>query len=147
MQFKDMILELRYRERAPLHFWRLIRKGRVVESVELVDLLEEAVDRGVLSQVDMNKVTLADLIMRGQWRADGRQLLALVEISSVVDCDDVRDAADRAALLAKLGTPVMAVVAGASVTEQAAEMARSRNVWQVVEGQVVEPSDGCPPDS
>ena len=147
MQFKDMILELRYRARAPLHFWRLIRRGRVVESVELVDLLEEAVDRGVLSQVDMNKVTLTDLIMRGQWRADGRQVLVLVEISSVVDGDDVRDAADRAALLAKLGTPVMAVVAGASVTEQAAEMARSRNVWQVVDGQVVKPSDGCPADS
>ena len=133
MKFKDLILERRYRERAPLHFACLIRRGRAVESAHLVELLEDAVDRGVLSQDDMDEVGFADLNIRGQWRADSRQVLALVEISSVVDDYAVRCAADRAALLAKLGTPVVPMVAGVSVTDQAAEMARRRNVWQVLD--------------
>ena len=132
-------LERRYRERAHACFGRLIRKSRVLEPDELSDLLDEAADRGVLSQSDRDEVAWADLIIRGQWRTDSRQVLVLAEISWVVDRNDVRRAVDRAALLARLGTPVVPVVAGDSVTERAAEMARSRSVWQMLDGRLVEP--------
>ena len=138
-QLKGENLERRYRERAHAYFGRLLRKGRVVGSQELSDLLEEAADRGVLSQSDREEVAWADLIMRGRWRADGRQVMVLAEVSWVVDRNDVRRAVDRAALLARLGTPVVPVVAGDSVTERAADMARSRNVWQMLDGRLVEP--------
>ena len=138
-QLKGENLERRYRERAHAYFGRLLRKGRVVGSQELSDLLEEAADRGVLSQSDREEVAWADLIMRGRWRADGRQVMVLAEVSWVVDRNDVRRAVDRAALLARLGTPVVPVVAGDSVTERAADMARSRNVWQILDGRLVEP--------
>ena len=138
-QLKGENLERRYRERAHAYFGRLLRKGRVVGSQELSDLLEEAADRGVLSESDRDEVAWADLIMRGRWRADGRQVMVLAEVSWVVDRNDVRRAVDRAALLARLGTPVAPVVAGDSVTERAADMARSRNVWQMLDGRLVEP--------
>ena len=138
-QLKGENLERRYRERAHAYFGRLLRKGRVVGSQELSDLLEEAADRGVLSQSDREEVAWADLIMRGRWRADGRQVMVLAEVSWVVDRNDVRRAVDRAALLSRLGTPVVPVVAGDSVTERAADMARSRNVWQILDGRLVEP--------
>ena len=138
-QLKGENLERRYRERAPAYFGRLLRKCRVVGSQELSDLLEEAADRGVLSQSDREEVAWADVIMRGRWRADGRQVMVLAEVSWVVDRNDVRRAVDRAALLARLGTPVVPVVAGDSVTERAADMARSRNVWQMLDGRLVEP--------
>lgn len=132
-------LERRYRERAHAYFGRLLRKGRVLGPDELSDLLEEAADRDVLSQSDRDEVAWADVIMRGRWRADGRQVMVLAEVSWVVDRNDVRRAVDRAALLARLGTPVVPVVAGDSVTERAADMARSRNVWQILDGRLVEP--------
>ena len=138
-QLKGENLERRYRERAHAYFGRLLRKGRVVGSQELSDLLEEAADRGVLSQSDREEVAWADVIMRGRWRADGRLVMVLAEVSWVVDRNDVRRAVDRAALLARLGTPVVPVVAGDSVTERAADMARSRNVWQMLDGRLVEP--------
>ena len=138
-QLKGENLERRYRERAHAYFGRLLRKGRVVGSQELSDLLEEAADRGVLSQSDREEVAWADLIMRGRWRADGRQVMVLAEVSWVVDRNDVRRAVDRAALLSRLGTPVVPVVAGDSVTERAADMARSRNVWHMLDGRLVEP--------
>ena len=132
-------LERRYRERAHAYFGRLLRKCRVLEPDELSDLLEDAADRGVLSQSDRDDVLWADVIVRGRWRADGRQVMVLAEVSWVVDRNDVRRALDRAALLSRLGTPVVPVVAGDSVTERAADMARSRNVWQMLDGRLVEP--------
>ena len=138
-QLKGENLERRYRERAHAYFGRLLRKGRVLGSQELSDLLEEAADRGVLSESDRDDVSWADVIVRGQWRADGRQVMVLAEVSWVVDRNDVRRAVDRAALLARLGTPVVPVVAGDSVTERAADMARGRNVWQMLDGRLVEP--------
>lgn len=137
-ELKGQGLEYRYREHAPAYFSRLIRKCRVVGSVQLTEQLEEAVDRGVLSQRDQNSVTLADLVLRGRRLADGREVMVLVEVSWVIDRNDVRRAADRAALLAKLGTPVMPVVAGGSVTEPAAAMARSLNVQQMLNGRVLD---------
>ena len=139
-QLKGENLERRYRERAPAYFGRLIRKTQVVTSEELSGMLEDAEGRGVLSASDRDEVGWADLVLRGRWRADDRPVMVLAEISSVVDRHDVLRATDRATLLAKLGTPVVPVVAGASVTERAADMARSRNVWQMLNGRVVEPA-------
>ncbi len=138
-QLKGENLERRYRERAYAYFGRLVRKAHVLTSEELSVLLDDAADRGVLSESDRTKVALADLILSGTWRADGGQVMVLAEISSVVDRSDVLRATDRAALLARLGTPVVPVVAGASVTERAAGMARSRNVWQMLDGRVLQP--------
>ena len=139
-QLKGENLERRYRERAPAYFGRLIRKAQVVTAEELSALLEDAEGRRVLSASDRDEVGWADLVIRGRWRADDRHVMVLAEISSIVDRHDVLRATDRATLLAKLGTPVVPAVAGASVTERAADMARSRNVWQMLNGRVVEPA-------
>ncbi len=139
-QLKGENLERRYHERAHAYFGRLIRKAQVVTPEELSGMLEDAEGRGVLSASDRDEVGWADLVLRGRWRADDRHVMVLAEISSVVDRHDVLRATDRATLLAKLGTPVVPVVAGASVTERAADMARSRNVWQMLNGRVVEPA-------
>ena len=139
-QLKGENLERRYRERAHAYFGRLIRKTQVVTAEELSGMLEDAEGRGVLSASDRDEVGWADLVLRGRWRADDRHVMVLAEISSVVDRHDVLRATDRATLLARLGTPVVPVVAGASVTERAADMARSRNVWQMLNGRVVEPA-------
>lgn len=143
-QLKGENLERRYRENAHAYFGRLISKGRVLGSEKLSDLLEDAVHRGDLSQSDRYDVALADLVMRGRWLTDGREVMVLAEISSLVDLNDVRRAVDRAALLAKLGTPVVPVVAGTSVTERAADMARSQQVWQMLNGRIIEPPGDSP---
>ena len=143
-QLKGNDLERRYRERAYSYFGRLIHKSRIIEPQKLYEMLDEAIERGVLSQRDRDQVGSADLVMRGRWIADGRQVMVLAEISALVDLNDVQRAVDRAALLAKTGMPVVPVVAGASVTERAADMARSHKVWQMLNGRIIEPPADAP---
>ena len=143
-QLKGNDLERRYREHAHAFFGNLVRKCRVVGSQELSEIVDDAIDRGVLSESDRKNLMLADLVVRGRWRTDGRTVMLLAEISWTVDLSDVSRATDRAALLAKLGTPVVPVVAGASVTERAADMARSHEVWQMLNGRIIEPPADAP---
>ena len=143
-QLKGNDLERRYRERAYSYFGRLIHKSRIIKPQKLYEMLDEAIERGVLSSRDRDQVGSADLVMRGRWIADGRQVMVLAEISALVDLNDVHRAVDRAALLAKTGMPVVPVVAGASVTERAADMARSHKVWQMLNGRIIEPPADAP---
>ena len=138
-QLKGDNLERRYREHAYSYFGRLIHKSRVIGKQQLFEMLDDAVEHGVLSLGDREQVGWADLVMSGRWIADGRQVIVLAEISVLVDLNDVQRAVDRAGLLAKLGTPVVPVVAGESITDRAAAIARTRNVWQMLNGRSVEP--------
>ena len=79
-------------------------------------------------------------------RRSGEQLRTEVaklhrHVSSDLDRDDVLHAADRAA---KLGTPVLPAVAGITITGRADAMARSRNVWQILDGHAIEPLADAP---
>ncbi len=138
-ELKGDSLERRYREMAFAYFGRLIRRAHVLMAEELSDLLEEAVGRGVLSEADSDEVTWADLIVRGRRRDDGTVVSLVVEVSWGVGPHDVERASHRAALLARIASPVLPVVAGKAVTEEAARLARTQAVWQLLDGQVIPP--------
>lgn len=143
-QLKEYNLERRHRERGLAYFGSLIRKGRVLTSEEVSDLLEDAEDRGVLSRDERLDVAWAEVILSGERRTDRRPIMVLAEVSSDLDRDDVLHATGRAAMLARLGTPVLPAVAGITITERAAAMAHSRNVWQILDGHAIEPLVDAP---
>ena len=143
MQLKDIILKRRHRERGLAYFGSMIRNGRVLTSQEVADLLEDAEDRGVLSRNERLDVAWAEVILSGARRADHRPIMVLAEVSSDLDRDDVLHAAERAAMLSKLGTPVLPAVAGNTITERAAAIAHSRHVWQILDGHAIEPPAGA----
>jgi exoribonuclease II len=132
-------LERRYRERAPSYFAPLIRRAHVVEGDELVAFLEDAVDRGQITQDERTEWFLADVIVRGKWREDGRDVYLVVEASWVVDGHNVERATRRTRLLAQLGVLSIPVVAGVDITRKATELARYSKVWQVIDGQTTPP--------
>jgi len=70
---------------------------------------------------------------------DQGDVYLVIAVSWGVGKDDVERAARRAAILAKLGTPALAAVAGEFVTADAAELARTEGVWQVMDGRVIAP--------
>jgi hypothetical protein len=111
----------------------------VLSRSEVTDLLDEAVDRGLLSQDDAVEVQRADLVVHGTRRTDGTAVYLVVEVSWTVDTDDVERAAQRAAFLAKTGHIVMPVVAGEKINPAAARLAHTRHVWQVTNEEVVPP--------
>jgi uncharacterized protein YoxC len=129
-------LESRFAQRAPSYFSPLARRIQVISVNRLADLLDEAVDRDLLTEAERNDIMLADLVFTGRRRSDGELAYFVTEVSVGVGVDDVRRAADRAARLSKLGQPGVPVVAGHSILPDAAAYARESGVAQVLDGRM-----------
>jgi hypothetical protein len=138
-ELKGKSLEAEYRSKVSAYFGRLVRRVHLLSQDELATLLEDAVDRGELSEDQLEDVVLADVIVRGKRRGDGADVFLVVEVSWGVGLHDVERAVRRAALLAQIGTPAWPVVAGKWITPDAAQMARASRVWQVTDGRAVPP--------
>ena len=135
------MLELRYARRAPAYFGRVALRLRELEPAALAELLDDAVQERRLTDAERETVLLADIVLSGRRREDRAEVYLLVEVSAGVGLDDVRRAADRAAVLAKLGRPVVPVDAGRSITPDAAALADSSGVWQVLNGKTRPPAE------
>ena len=139
-ELKGDSLERRYREKASAYFGRLLRRPHVLTDDELGELLDDAVERGVLTEGEYSEVTWADAIVRGRRRGDRAQVVAVAEVSWGVGIHDVERAVRRADLLARLGFTTLPVVGGKAVTREAAELARRQGVWQLFDGRLVAPA-------
>jgi hypothetical protein len=140
-ELKGDSLERRYRDRAVSYFARLVRRCRVLSPEEVAALCEDSVAQGLLSVAEAEDVTWADLVVRGRRREDGQEVLLVVEISWGVGPQDVERAAARAALLSKAGLAALPVVAGKTITDEADRLARTRQVWQVLDGHALSPPE------
>ena len=138
-EVKGKILEADYRTKGPAYFGRLIRRPHVLTSDELVTLLEDAREHGVLSDAEVQELYDADLVVRGRRAMDGTQVYLVVEVSWGVGPYDVERAARRAALLARIGVAVIPVVAGERLTAEAGRLAQQHQVWQITAGHVIPP--------
>ena len=138
-ELKGDSLERRYREKAGAYFGRLLRRARVVPDDELNEMLDDAVERGALTEDESDEVTWADAVVRGRRRGDRAQVVAVAEISWGVGVKDVERAVRRADLVARLGFTTLPVVGGKAVTREAAELAREHGVWQLFDGRLVAP--------
>jgi len=132
-------LEAQYRVKAHAYFGRLLRRIHVLSPDELAGLVDSAVEAGILSDDQAHEIFLADAVVRGRRREDGAEVHLVVEVSWGVGPDDVERAVKRAELLAKTGLSTLPVVAGKTVTTEAARLARTWKVWQVTDGQVGPP--------
>jgi hypothetical protein len=138
-ELKGKVLEIDYRTKGPAYFGRLIRRAHILSQDELTALVEDAVDRGVLSHDQAQDIYEADVVVRGRRREDSAEVYLVVEVSWGVGPTDVERAARRATLLAKVGTPTMPVVAGQRVTAEARSLAHTQQVWQLTDGHAVPP--------
>ncbi len=127
-QFADIrgkLLEIEYRNKIGAIFGGRLRKPRVVDAGDVWDML-----RDQLGEAEIRRIVTADLIVRGGLlRAQGEgELWLVVEVSSVIDRNDVARAAERAALLRKAGLMVVPVVAGQRLTQGAVTLAEEFGV-------------------
>jgi len=138
-QTEGDLLELRYARRGAAYLSRVARRLRLMDSGVLADMLEDAVHDGRLTEAERQAVLDTDLVFTGRRREDNAEIYVLAEVSSTVDHHDIERAADRAALLEKLGRPVTPVVAGRRIDSKAVEMAGDRGVWHALDGRVSPP--------
>ena len=131
---KGMTLELRYRDRAPAYFAKILRRARLLSDSELMELLDSEKAREALSEEEREDLLLADLILWGRRKSDGAEVYLVGEVSWVVDCGDVERARRRADLLGRLGVTAIPVVAGRTLTEEADQLAREKKVLRFLDG-------------
>ncbi|MCS6924732.1 MAG: DNA-binding protein [Candidatus Binatia bacterium] len=136
---KGDVLELRYGMRGIPSIGRMLRRPHVLSSDEVYELLDSAVDRGILSLDERDQLAEADLIVSGRDQKTGTEVYVVMEVSWGVGPGDVRRAAHRAALLAKIGIPTFPAVAGREITPEAREQAARQGVWQFIDGTVAPP--------
>ncbi|MFN4294584.1 MAG: hypothetical protein ACK4JD_10675, partial [Thermoflexales bacterium] len=126
------LLEIKFREKAPAYFGRWLRRIRVVPITDIEDQLD-----AVLTDKEVNDLLALDLLVRGRPRLaepGAEEVWLAVEVSSVVDANDVRRAARRAALLRRTGLRVVPVAVGARINPAAKTLAESYRVALMQDG-------------
>jgi len=129
-------LEIEYERKAGGYFGRIIRDPQIVKLAAWEKQLSPP-----LTEEEFYDVWLADLILRGQIRKplDGQgksEAWLVIEVSVLMDVEDVERAVRRAALLRKANLLALPVVAGEEVTERALQMAEGRGVILVKDGRI-----------
>jgi hypothetical protein len=117
----------------------IARHLRVVESWSLADLMDDAVDEGRLSEADRSVISRVDVVLTGRRRKDGQDVYFVVEATADIDVHDVERIATCAALLAKLGRPVVPVVTGRRIEQEAASLAQVRGAWTILGDELTPP--------
>jgi uncharacterized protein YoxC len=145
-QLTDVVGELRgtaleqdYRTKAPAYFGQVMRGLRVIDSARLADLLDEALDRGAITDAERLDALRTDIVLSGRRRDTGAEVYLAVDASAGIRPDDVQRAIERARVLAKLGRPAYPVVAGQEMTRDAAPLAAAGGVWQLHDGRAIIP--------
>ncbi len=111
-ELKGDSFERKIKEKIASYLGRFLRRIRPIDNTRLADLLDEAVDGGVISEEDKDQVLCADGVVKGKSRKDASEAWILFEISTVVDGHDVERAVERAEILQKAvkGAVIPAVI-------------------------------------
>ena len=131
-RLKGESLEWSYRNKIYGYFGYLMRRLKVVD----LSTIDEALEMNLTSG-EFRDVFRLDLLATGQLRESpsGPEVWLAIEISSVVDSNDVDRAWRRANLIRRVGPLVLPVAAGEGVTAGAETAAREQNVVLMTDGQ------------
>ena len=122
--------EAKWRENAPAYLGSHgFRKLRVISKAVLADILDELNDKGLLSEDDREDILNVDSVATATRKADSTEIYILTELSSRLHVDDVERVVRRASLLAAaISKSCVQIVAGASIDDDALELANSSGV-------------------
>jgi hypothetical protein len=126
--FKDLLVEWRYREHAAAYLAGLIRAVTVVSRDEQKALIVDAFDRGLLSLAERDHAILADVVVRGQRCDTGSPVLLVIEVAPEIGAADVEQALHRATIWTKLGISAQPAVAGLTLSAEGERLAHDRHV-------------------
>ena len=131
-RLKGESLEWSYRNKIYGYFGYLMRRLKVVDLSTIDEALETTLAPG-----EFRDVFRLDLLATGQLRESpgGPEVWLAIEISSVVDSNDVDRAWRRASLIRRAGPLVLPVAAGERTTAGAETAARNQNVVLMTDGQ------------
>ena len=117
-RFDGKFLELKYFQQFGSWFGRYVKGARQAVLTEL-EGLGRALDEGVISQDEVERLYDLDFVVQGRSLTSQAEELLAVEVSKTVRLEDVLRAHERAATLRRAGYSATGFVGGASIEEQA----------------------------
>ncbi|MCS6994988.1 MAG: hypothetical protein NZP74_14320, partial [Anaerolineales bacterium] len=136
-ELRGDMLEIRYRQRAFSFFGRLISRAEVIELQDVLPTIEP-----FLTNAEYDDLVLLDVLIRGRLRPSFSSRVGIeevwlaIEVSGVVDRNDVERARRRADLLQKAGLKVLPVAAGPALTRGAQQAALKLGVLLQMDGRL-----------
>jgi len=99
---KGESFERRVRERAPGYFGRLIKGCKTLSAQEVAKVLEDAVDKGIISEDEKESALELDVVVTGTSKIqDGQKVVVACEVSVTAHSDDIERAFERASILSR----------------------------------------------
>lgn len=108
---KGFNYETRIIQRADAIFGRFMRRGKDVRN-EVGLLLEEAEEKGIISEKAHDDVLALDLLWGGKQKGTKADIVLAIEISWRAEANDIERAVARSETLRKAGLTALSVVAG-----------------------------------
>jgi len=122
-----------YRERACAIFGRWLDSGR--DATNLVARSSRAaLKAGGMTIAEQDSILDADLLWLGEY--EGREIFIVGEASWMIDVEDIRRAAERSAILRRLGFDAIAFAGGVEWTDEANTLARELQVLGSRDGKI-----------
>jgi hypothetical protein len=119
-------------------FGGIVRKAQWVTGEELDELIERAMEAGLLTPEEWRDLLNTDLIVRGIRK--GRRTWLAVEVSGVLDYDDFHRAIRRSQLLERItNEPAIPVIAGELCSDDLLREAKFQGAWVLLDGQTYSP--------
>jgi hypothetical protein len=132
-ELKGLSLETYYRNRAPALFGRYLTKGRDATQ-RVVELLNKALAADQISDDEYDAVLAADLLWGGEDAKTQQSVILVMEASWQVSAYDISRAAERAAILRRLGVNALPVAGGKEWTDEARRLAQIERVVTTTNG-------------
>jgi len=131
-ELKRMSLEQYYRNRARALFGRYLRNVTVTDWTDLEEQLEAVAP---LTEKEREELSVVDLLARGRRKADGQELVLVIEISWTLAQSDVERAVRRAEILTRRGIAAVAAVAGREIDNATRKAAQTAGCAVVMDGR------------
>jgi len=128
------LLESRVRERVFAYLNRFAPRLRLMTDARMADLLEDALDDGMVTATEFDQINLLDFVAQGRHRDTSESLYLAGEVSYTVADKDLDQAVDRAKLLQKAtDTPTIPVVIGKVIPDLMKQKATERGAgWALL---------------
>jgi len=134
-RFKGKDFERTVRERYYAYFGKLLRKSKLVQFEEVIPILDDAEDKGLITEEQRYSVLNLDLLVKGQVKSIHKTVILAVEVSYSLYEDDIQRATERAQILAHvLHEEVIPTVVTVEVKEEVEKLAEEKGVFLIKAG-------------
>jgi hypothetical protein len=130
---KGLCLEIRVMDHVSSLFSEHLINAKVIDQEEIKQSLSLAMKKGVISKEEIEEVLRLDLIVEGTLLSTKEPVLLAVEVSCMIDRNDVERAVRRAEILRRaMGQKVLPMVVGYRISKQAQKLINKRGCLKVL---------------